>query len=91
MISRGLGLRDPSVLRVPEVGVGDRLAQRLLLGRYWSRGPQRTLHVPGPVTRESVNELIILELQAAATATVSFVARAGGGDGAIAPRGCPRA
>jgi len=44
------------------------------LGRYWSRGPQRTLYVPGPVTRESGNEMIILELQAAATATVTFVA-----------------
>jgi beta-galactosidase len=36
------------------------------LGRYWSRGPQRTLYVPGPVTRKEANELIILELGAAA-------------------------
>jgi beta-galactosidase len=36
------------------------------LGRYWSRGPQRTLYVPGPVTRKDTNELIILELGAAA-------------------------
>jgi hypothetical protein len=36
------------------------------LGRYWSRGPQRTLYVPGPVTREGANELVILELGAAA-------------------------
>jgi len=38
------------------------------LGRYWSRGPQRTLYVPGPVTRPGGNELIILELHAAAAA-----------------------
>ncbi|MGD0705805.1 MAG: beta-galactosidase family protein [Trebonia sp.] len=38
------------------------------LGRYWSRGPQRTLYVPGPVTRPGDNELIILELHAAAAA-----------------------
>ena len=38
------------------------------LGRYWSRGPQRTLYVPGPATRPGANELIILELHAAAAA-----------------------
>jgi beta-galactosidase len=41
------------------------------LGRYWSRGPQRTLYVPGPVTRLEGNELIILELHAA-SAAVAF-------------------
>jgi beta-galactosidase len=38
------------------------------LGRYWSRGPQRTLYVPGPATRPGANELIILELHAASVA-----------------------
>jgi beta-galactosidase len=33
------------------------------LGRYWSRGPQHTLYVPGPVVREGTNELILFELQ----------------------------
>ncbi|MEU8570096.1 glycoside hydrolase family 35 protein [Streptomyces pathocidini] len=32
------------------------------LGRYWSRGPQQGLHVPGPVLREGTNELLVLEL-----------------------------
>jgi len=41
------------------------------LGRYWSRGPQRTLYVPGPATRPGRNELIILELRAASP-TVAF-------------------
>ena len=45
------------------------------LGRYWSRGPQRTLYVPGPVLRPDGNELIVFELQAAATAKVRFLAR----------------
>ncbi len=27
------------------------------LGRYWSTGPQRSLHVPGPVLREGGNEV----------------------------------
>ncbi|MEV4560797.1 glycoside hydrolase family 35 protein [Kitasatospora sp. NPDC049285] len=35
------------------------------LGRYWSRGPQRSLYVPGPVLRPGPNELTVLELHAA--------------------------
>jgi beta-galactosidase len=42
------------------------------LGRYWSRGPQGTLYVPGPVTRKDGNELILLEL-GAASGSVEFV------------------
>jgi beta-galactosidase len=43
-----------------------------LLGRYWSRGPQRTLHVPAPVLRPDRNRLLILELQAVADPVVDF-------------------
>ncbi|MEU7786494.1 beta-galactosidase family protein [Amycolatopsis sp. NPDC049159] len=32
------------------------------LGRYWRRGPQRTLYVPRPVVRAGGNELVVLEL-----------------------------
>ena len=43
------------------------------LGRYWSRGPQRSLYVPAPVLREGVNEIVVLELHAAHRArTVAF-------------------
>ncbi|MFE7571118.1 beta-galactosidase family protein [Streptomyces sp. NPDC057539] len=35
------------------------------LGRYWSRGPQESLYVPGPVLREGGNEVWVLELEAA--------------------------
>ncbi|MER7509474.1 beta-galactosidase family protein [Streptomyces lavendulae] len=34
------------------------------LGRYWSRGPQRSLYVPGPVLHEGANEVVVLELHA---------------------------
>jgi beta-galactosidase len=44
------------------------------LGRYWSRGPQRTLYVPGPLIHEGVNEVAILELQGSSTRDVRFVA-----------------
>ncbi|MGW1213083.1 glycoside hydrolase family 35 protein [Streptomyces sp. NPDC002499] len=36
------------------------------LGRYWSVGPQRSLYVPGPVLREGVNEVWVLETEEAA-------------------------
>ncbi|MBV7697934.1 beta-galactosidase [Streptomyces sp. TRM70350] len=34
------------------------------LGRYWNRGPQRTLYVPAPALRPGVNDLVLLELHA---------------------------
>ncbi|WP_369142726.1 beta-galactosidase family protein [Streptomyces sp. R44] len=34
------------------------------LGRYWSRGPQKSLYVPAPVLRAGTNEIIVLELHA---------------------------
>jgi beta-galactosidase len=42
------------------------------LGRYWSRGPQRTLYVPAPVLRAGSNEIVVLELHATAQATVAL-------------------
>jgi len=42
------------------------------LGRYWSRGPQKTLYVPSPVLREGVNEIVVFE-QHALDATARFV------------------
>ncbi|WP_338695496.1 beta-galactosidase family protein [Streptomyces sp. Q6] len=35
------------------------------LGRYWAVGPQESLFVPGPVLREGVNEVWVLELEEA--------------------------
>ncbi|MEU5868871.1 beta-galactosidase family protein [Nonomuraea sp. NPDC047529] len=32
------------------------------LGRYWDRGPQRTLYLPWPLLREGANEIVVLEL-----------------------------
>jgi beta-galactosidase len=44
------------------------------LGRYWSRGPQRTLYVPAPVLRETGNELVVFELHATTSAGVRLLA-----------------
>jgi beta-galactosidase len=43
------------------------------LGRFWSRGPQRTLYVPGPILRPAGNELVVLELHASAGGLARFV------------------
>ncbi|WP_338483133.1 beta-galactosidase family protein [Streptomyces sp. SCSIO 75703] len=32
------------------------------LGRYWERGPQRTLYLPWPLLRPGANEVVVLEL-----------------------------
>ncbi|MNC73680.1 Beta-galactosidase precursor [compost metagenome] len=32
------------------------------LGRYWGRGPQQRLYLPGPLLRRGENELIVFEL-----------------------------
>src|SRR6266545_3457531 len=42
------------------------------LGRYWRRGPQHTLFVPGPVVRAGRNELVVLELDVMADPTARF-------------------
>ncbi|MFJ9210433.1 beta-galactosidase [Streptomyces sp. L-9-10] len=43
------------------------------LGRYWSRGPQRSLYVPAPVLRAGTNEIVVFELHSARHArTVDF-------------------
>ena len=68
-------LESPADLFLSTAGLGKGIAwlNGFCLGRYWSRGPQRTLYAPGPVTRKDGNELIILELGAAAGDTVEFV------------------
>ncbi|MFJ2543534.1 beta-galactosidase family protein [Microbacterium sp. NPDC087589] len=47
-----------------------------LLGRYWSFGPTETMFIPGPLIRESGNELVLFELHGASTSTARFVSAA---------------
>jgi beta-galactosidase len=69
-------LEEPGTLFLDTTGWGKGVAwlNGFNLGRYWTRGPQETLHVPAPVVRAGRNELVILELESAAEATASFVA-----------------
>ncbi|WP_328997984.1 beta-galactosidase [Kribbella sp. NBC_00709] len=44
------------------------------LGRYWRRGPQQTLYVPGPLLHPGSNDLVVLELDVMADPVAHFVA-----------------
>jgi beta-galactosidase len=50
-------------LRLPGWTKGVAWVNGFNLGRYWKRGPQRTLYVPGTLLRPGANELVLLELQ----------------------------
>lgn len=45
------------------------------LGRYWSRGPQRSLFVPAPLTQVGENEVVILELESLREPRVAIVSK----------------
>lgn len=46
------------------------------LGRYWNRGPQRTLYVPAPLLRVGKNEIIVFELHDAGAAEIQLTDKA---------------
>ncbi|MEV1021551.1 beta-galactosidase family protein [Streptomyces sp. NPDC050264] len=54
-----------AVLELPGWERGFAWVNGFCLGRYWSAGPQGSLYVPGPVLREGVNEVWVLELDRA--------------------------
>ncbi|GAA4487696.1 beta-galactosidase family protein [Microbacterium panaciterrae] len=56
-------------------GKGYAWVNGFFLGRYWRRGPQRTLYVPAPVTRVGHNEVVLVELEDIVDATARFLTR----------------
>lgn len=70
-----LELTGPADLFLDTGGWGKGLAwfNGFALGRYWRRGPTRTLYVPGPVTRAGSNRLVVLELEAMADPSAVLV------------------
>jgi beta-galactosidase len=52
-----------AALVLPGAGRGFAWLNGFCLGRYWSAGPQTSLHVPGPVLRAGRNELWVLETE----------------------------
>ena len=76
-LARGeLRLDEPADLFLDTLHWGKGLVwvNGFLLGRYWRRGPQRTLIVPAPVTRAGANEVVVLEFEAMAAAEVRTLA-----------------
>jgi len=43
------------------------------LGRYWNRGPQKTLYVPAPVLKNGDNQILIFELHGTEKFEVEFL------------------
>mgnify|MGYP000870284771 FL=1 len=43
------------------------------IGRYWNKGPQKTLYVPGPILKEGENEIVILELHNCEQAQIQMI------------------
>jgi beta-galactosidase len=60
-------------LRTDAWGKGLVWVNGFCLGRYWRRGPQETLFVPGPVVQAGHNELVVLELDTLADPAACFV------------------
>jgi len=67
-------VKDPrdSFLALPGWSKGVCWLNGFNLGRYWERGPQKTLYVPAPLFREEANELILLELDGRKEPAVGF-------------------
>ncbi|MEV5609282.1 beta-galactosidase family protein [Streptomyces sp. NPDC052225] len=59
-------------LALPGWGRGFVWVNGFCLGRYWAAGPQGSLYVPGPVLREGLNEVWVLELEAGGEPRVSL-------------------
>lgn len=76
-LARGeLQLSEPADLFLDTLHWGKGLVwvNGFLLGRYWRRGPQRTLIVPAPVTRTGANEVVLLEFETMAAAEIRTLA-----------------
>ncbi|MBT2503612.1 beta-galactosidase family protein [Curtobacterium sp. ISL-83] len=71
----GLTSTDDRFLSLDGFRKGVAWVNGFCLGRYWSRGPQETLAIPGPVLRVGQNELVVFELHASASRTACLRTR----------------
>ncbi|MDQ2584981.1 glycoside hydrolase family 35 protein [Saccharothrix yanglingensis] len=76
LLHADLAVDEPADLFLDTTGWGKGMAwfNGFALGRYWSRGPQRTLYVPAPVVRAGHNELAVLETATPTRAMARFAA-----------------
>ncbi len=77
VVRGGFELDEPSdlFLDTGDWGKGMVWVNGFLLGRYWRRGPQRTLYVPGPLVRAGSNDVVVLELDTMLEPEARFVPR----------------
>ena len=45
------------------------------IGRFWDKGPQKTLYIPGPLLKHGKNEIIIFETEGKRAASIQLVDR----------------
>ncbi len=62
-------------LALPGWGKGYVWVNGFGLGRFWDRGPQRTLYLPWPLLRRGDNEIVVLELDGRRTGAVEITDR----------------
>jgi beta-galactosidase len=64
LVRGALTVDEPTDLFLDSAGWGKGMVwfNGFLLGRYWRRGPQRTLYVPAPLVRAGANDVVVLEL-----------------------------
>lgn len=77
VVRGGFDLEEPAdlFLDTGHWGKGMVWINGFMLGRYWRRGPQRTLYVPGPVVRAGTNDVVVLELDTMLEPEIRFVPR----------------
>ena len=43
------------------------------IGRFWDKGPQKTLYIPGPLLKHGKNEILIFETEGKRAASIQLV------------------
>ncbi|MET0589656.1 MAG: beta-galactosidase family protein [Naasia sp.] len=74
IVSYEFDLDDPTDLFLDTSGWGKGVAavNGFVLGRYWRRGPQTTLFVPGPALRAGRNRVVVLEQESMSDSALRF-------------------
>lgn len=67
---------EDTFLRLDGWGKGQVFINGFNLGRYWEKGPTKTMYIPAPLLRQGGNELILFELHGVMEPVVTFVDKA---------------
>lgn len=71
--ARKAGEYHDTFLKLEGWGKGVAWINGFNLGRFWERGPQRTLYLPGPFLRDGDNEIVVFESEGKSTDRVELV------------------